>query len=101
MESEDKAYLEEEMRYLKSKAKKGGNIVSVYPSRVADGFDVLAYIQIAYDYIENGYDSSSRMKITVAERNFERRGGERNGDRNPVRDRRRQGEYKEKNTADK
>jgi hypothetical protein len=101
MESEDKAYLEEEMRYLKSKSKRGGNIVSVYPSRHTEGFDVLAYIKIGYDYIENGYDSSSRMKITVADINFERRGGERNGDRNPVKDRKRQGEYKEKNTADK
>lgn len=46
------------MNYLKGKAKKGGNIVSVYPSRVADGYDVKVYIKIAYDYIEKGYDST-------------------------------------------
>jgi hypothetical protein len=59
------------MEYLKSKAKKGGNIVSVYPSRVEGSFDVKVYIKIAYDYIQNGYDSTNEMKINVSERNFE------------------------------
>jgi hypothetical protein len=51
MSSSDDQYLQKEMGYLKGKAKKGGNIISVYPSKVQDCYDVKVYIKIAYDYI--------------------------------------------------
>jgi hypothetical protein len=51
MTSANRSYLEGEANYLRSKAKKGGNIVSVYPSRIPDAYDVRVYIKIAYDYI--------------------------------------------------
>jgi hypothetical protein len=51
MTSANRSYLEGEANYLKSKAKKGGNIVSVFPSRIPDAYDVKVYIKIAYDYI--------------------------------------------------
>lgn len=69
------------MNYLKGKAKKGGNIVSVFPSRVPDVYDVRVYIKIAYDYIEKGYDSTDEMEVRVADRNFERQQNPREGRR--------------------
>lgn len=78
MTSEDEQYLRKEMDYLKGKAQKRGNIVNVYPSKSEAGcYDVLVYIKIAYDYIELGYDSSNLMKVTVSERNFEKRSNDR------------------------
>lgn len=70
MTSANRTYLDGEVAYLKSKAKKGGNIVSVFPSRIPDAYDVKVYIKIAYDYIQNGYDSTDEMNIRVADRNF-------------------------------
>lgn len=58
------------MKYLKSKAKTKGNIVSVFPSKIEDAYDVKVYIEIAYDYITYGYDKSNLLKITVSDRNF-------------------------------
>lgn len=92
MTSCDESYLEEEAKYLKSKAKKGGNIVSVLPSRAPNAYDVKAYIDIAYDYIEKGYDSTHKIRFTVAQRNFERQ----HGGREPRRGR--PAELKQKNS---
>lgn len=51
MTSSDLKYLEDEMEYLRSKSKKGGNIVNVFKSKVPDAYDVKVYIEVAYDYI--------------------------------------------------
>jgi hypothetical protein len=77
MTSSDQSYLEEEAKYLKGKAKKGGNIVSVLPSRTPNAYDLKVYINIAYDYIGKGYDSTHKISLTVAQRNFERQQGSR------------------------
>jgi hypothetical protein len=88
MTSANRTYLEGEIEYLKSKAKKGGNIVAVHPSRsVSEGYDVRVYIKIAYDYIQKGYDSTDEMVVHVADRNFK-----------PKDDRRRQPEFKHKSS---
>ena len=50
MTSSDLKYLEDEMEYLRSKSKKGGNIVNVFKSKVPDAYDVKVYIEVAYDY---------------------------------------------------
>lgn len=92
MTSQNRNYLDEEARYLKSKAKKGGNIVSVYPSRTTEGYDVRVYIKIAYDYIQNGYDSTDEIEMRVADRNFEKQPPS----REPMRGR--QPEFKQKNS---
>lgn len=74
MSSLDQDYIIDEMKYLKGKAQKGGNIVSVYPSKTEQGcYDVLVYINVAYDYIEQGYDKSQKMKIVVHQRNFDKK----------------------------
>lgn len=83
MTSANRSYLEAKVKYLKSKAKRGGNIVSVFPSRTPDAYDVKVYIKIAYDYIQNGYDSTDEMEIHVADRNFEPK----NTQKEPRRDR--------------
>lgn len=44
------------MDYLKGKARKMGNIVSVFKSRDKDAYDVKVYIKVAYNYIEKGFD---------------------------------------------
>ncbi len=85
MTSDNRNYLDGEVKYLKSKAKKGGNIVSVFPSHTPDAYDVKVYIKIAYDYIQNGYDSTDEMVIHVADRNFESKNPQRESrrSRNP------------------
>ena len=72
MTSSDLQYLEEEMDYLQSKARRQGNIVSVSRTQEKEVYLVKVYIKVAYDYIENGYDKSNRMKATVGERNFDK-----------------------------
>lgn len=39
------------MEYLRSKSKKGGNIVNVFKSQAPDAYDVEVFIEVAYDYI--------------------------------------------------
>lgn len=39
------------MEYLRSKSKKGGNIVHVFKSQVPNAYDVKVFIEAAYDYI--------------------------------------------------
>ena len=57
MGSSDLEYLEEEMDYLLSKARRNGNIVSVSAVQPNQAYLVKVYIKVAYDYIENGYDN--------------------------------------------
>ena len=72
MSAWDQEYLEDEMEFLRGKARRQGNIVSVYRAREKEAYHVKVYIKVAYDYIENGYDKSDRMRTIVADRNFER-----------------------------
>jgi hypothetical protein len=70
MTSSNLKYLEDEMEYLRSKSKKGGNIVNVFKSQVPDAYDVKVFIEVAYDYIKNGYDKAHQIKVIVSDRNF-------------------------------
>ena len=72
MTSSNRKYLEEEMVYLRSESKKGGDIVSVFKSQVPDAYDVKVFIEVAYDYIQKGYDSTHQIKIIVSDRNFQK-----------------------------
>ena len=65
------------MEFLGGKAKKGGNVVKVNSTEDPCLFSVLVYIEMAYDYVKNGYDPDDYLKVTVADRNFERRGNNR------------------------
>lgn len=65
--SEDTEYLLEEVDYLKSIARKNGDVVSVQSSKFEKNvYDVLVYIVYAYDIIEEGYDKFKRMKVVVS-----------------------------------
>lgn len=35
-------------------------------------YQVLTYIELAYDYVKKGYDPDDYIKVTVADRNFNR-----------------------------
>ena len=73
MTSSNLLYLEKEMEYLRSKSKKGGNIVNVFKLQAPDAYDVEVFIEVAYDYIQNGYDNTHQMKVIVSDRNFQKR----------------------------
>ncbi len=54
------------------KAKKGGNIVFVFPTHLKEKYEAKVFINIAYDWIEKGYDSNFHLKATIAQRNFDK-----------------------------
>jgi len=58
------------MSYLRKRAKKRGDIVSVYACKEKERYEIKVYINVAYDYIEKGYDDHDYIKVTVASRNF-------------------------------
>ena len=60
------------MSFLRGKAKKGGNIVRVNSTEDSCLFQVLTYIELAYDYVKKGYDPDDYIKVTVADSNFKR-----------------------------
>lgn len=67
------------MQNLKKKAKKGGDIVFVYAGKEKERYEIKVYIDLAYDYIEKGYDAHDYLKLTVSAKNFGRRKSERPG----------------------
>ena len=60
------------MQFLKGKVRKGGDIVQVVNSEDPLQYSVKVYIEVAYDYIDKGYDPQDYLKVSVAERNFEK-----------------------------
>lgn len=60
------------MDRLASKAKKGGNIVKVQPTDKPEAFEAKVYINVAYDFIEFGYDKEDRIRATVSPVNFKK-----------------------------
>lgn len=58
---------------MRSKAKKGGNIVEVKSTEDPMLYRVKVYINIAYEYLQDGYDPHDYVQVKVAERNNEER----------------------------
>jgi predicted metal-dependent phosphoesterase TrpH len=59
------------MKCLKEKSKKQSDVVEVIATEVPERYLVQVYIEMAYDFIERGYDSEHFIKVTVAKRNFQ------------------------------
>lgn len=49
----------------------------VFAGKEKERYEIKVYINVAYDYIEKGYDNHDYLKITVASRNFTKRRNDR------------------------
>ena len=76
--SENLKYLEGEINYLRSKARKGGNIIEVRATEDPQSYRVKVFIELAKDYIREGYDKHDHIRVTLTSKDEERgqhRGG--------------------------
>ncbi len=49
----------------------------MYAGKEKERYEIQVYIDLAYDYIEKGYDAYDYIKITVSARNFVKRRSDR------------------------
>ena len=80
LESEDKQVLERKVRDFKDEENK--NIISIYRNKEIEGsWDFKVKEDLIRIWIKEGIDPMRKIKITVSDRNFRRRGGDRDDKR--------------------
>ena len=60
------------MDILRGKVRKGSKVLRILGSEDPRRLELLVDIDLAYDYIENGYDPQDYLRMTVAESNFQK-----------------------------
>jgi len=80
LESEDKQVLERKVRDFKDEENK--NIISIYRNKEIEGsWDFKVKEDLIRVWIKEGIDPIRKIKVTVSDRNFRRRGGDRDDKR--------------------
>jgi len=80
LESEDKQVLERKVRDFKDEENK--NIISIYRNKEIEGsWDFKVKEDLIRVWIKEGIDPMRKIKVTVSDRNFRRRGGDRDDKR--------------------
>ena len=80
LESADKQVLERKVRDFKDEENK--NIISIYRNKEIEGsWDFKVKEDLIRVWIKEGIDPMRKIKVTVSDRNFRRRGGDRDDKR--------------------
>ena len=80
LESADKQVLERKVRDFKDEENK--NIISIYRNKEIEGsWDFKVKEELIRVWIKEGIDPMRKIKVTVSDRNFRRRGGDRDDKR--------------------